>query len=514
MRRSITLVVLATLVGMGLMPATPVAKADEAPSVNSPNVTHVANLRYAARPTAGGGDHPQGGTDIEFVNLPVQVGLVTKGPKKKRGPVFETREFALAGTYRNGLQIVDITDPTTPKVASVYDCWIQQGDVQVFERDGRTYATYTHDTGYTATTSTTCYQEAKALGDWTDGAPQHGTFILDITNPYEPTTVAFVPFRLGSHNQTVSPDGNFLYNSNSDLGPGETGSSGTIEVVDISDFSEPKRTATLELTSGLNSHDITFSPDGKRAYSAAVTHTLVLDTTDLAHPTIIGRIIDPAINISHQSDPITMKDANTGLERTFLVITDEIAGAAGNAACPGGGLHVYDVTGDLERAPVKVGYWNIPETTVFPPTGVGLPPRCTAHVLRMYPEQKVMTISWYAAGVRVVDISGLMGVSVGATPSTGNVGVGMKEIGYHYFTGADFGESWSVKTNKIADDGSFYMYSNDQRRGLDVLRFTKTATESENPGRWLTPEEAEAELAPQKQPIDPETNAPICLLPQ
>ena len=513
MRRTLGSILLTCLIALGLIPATSITAGADAVSVNSPNVTHVANLRYQQRPN-GAGLHPQGGTDIEFVSLPIQVGTVTRGPKKSRGPVFETRDFALAGTYRNGLQIVDISDPTTPKIASVYDCWIQQGDVQVFERGGRTYAAYTHDTGYTANTATACYQEAKALGDWADGSPTHGTFIADITNPYQPTTVAFVPFRLGSHNQTVSPDGNFLYNSNSDLGPGETGGGGTIEVVDIRDFSNPVRTATLELGPGLNSHDITFSSDGKRAYTAAVTHTLVLDTTDLAHPEIVGRIVDPAINIAHQSDPITMKDANTGLERTFLVITDEIAGAAGNGACPGGGLHVYDVTGDLEQAPVKVGYWNIPETTIFTPPGVGLPPRCTAHVMRMYPEQKVMTISWYAAGVRVVDISGLMGVSAGVTPGTGNVGMGMKEIGYHYFTGTDAGESWSVKANEFAADGSFYMYSNDQKRGLDVFHFSNTALASADPGRWMTPEEAEAELAPQKRPIDPETNAPICLLPQ
>jgi len=504
---------LITIVALWGTPAAPAELGGERSGVaevsNSPNVSHIANLRYATRtPTTS-----QGGTDIEFVDLQVQSGMDEAGE-----PILETREFALAGTYRNGLQIIDITDPTNPTVASVYDCWVQQGDVQVFDRDGRTYATYTHDSGYTANTTTACYQEATELGDFGQaGVGQHGTFILDITDPYAPKTVAFVPFPLGSHNQTVSPDGNFLYNSNSDLGTGETDGFGTIEVVDISDFANPVRTTTLELTGGLNSHDITFSADGKRAYSAAVTHTLILDTTDAANPTIIGRIVDPAINISHQADPVTMTDATTGLERTFLVITDELAGAAGNSACPGGGLHIYDITGDLEKTPVKVGFWNIPETTVFPPT-VGVVsvsvPRCTSHVLRMHPEEKIMTIAWYSAGVRVVDISGLMGISVGATPSVGNVGAGMKEIGHYYFTGEQAGESWSVKTNKIAEDGSFYMFSNDQRRGLDVFRFEKSAPAAADPGVWLTPDQALKRLAPNKQPIDPQTNAPICLLPR
>jgi hypothetical protein len=436
--------------------------------------------------------------------LDVQTGVDELG-----APIIETKEFALAGSYNNGLQIIDITDPTTPTIASVYDCAIAQGDVQVFTREGRTYITYTDD-AYSRQTGSACFQEARELGFNTSG---NGTFIADITDPYNPTTVSFVTFPLESHNQTVSPDGNFLYNSNSDLGPGETGGFGTIEVMDISDFANPVRTATLELTGGLNSHDITFSSDGTRAYSAAVTHTLVLDTTDLAHPEIIGRIVDPAVNISHQSDPITLKDKNTGLERTFLVVTDEFAGAAGNGFCPGGGLHIYDITGPLETAPVKVGFWNMPDIR---PAGVPAVPgagediTCTAHVLRMYPAQKLMTIAWYNAGVRVVDISGLTGVSVGAQP-VGNVGAGMKEVGFFNFEDS---VTWSVKTNKIAEDGSFYMYGNDMSRGFDVYHFTRPAAGEVDPGTWLSPAQALAKLGPNVRGIHKTKNAPFCLLPR
>ena len=47
------------------------------------------------------------------------------------------------------------------------------------------------------------------------------------------------------------------------------------------------------------------------------------------------------------------------MTRDLLFIEDEFAGAAGGDPCPSGGLHVYDVTGPLEAAPVKLGYWNI-----------------------------------------------------------------------------------------------------------------------------------------------------------
>jgi hypothetical protein len=306
-----------------------------------------------------------------------------------------------------------------------------------------------------------------------------GTFVVDITDPYAPTTVSFISELRGSHNQTVAPGGRYLYNSNSDL----TRLPGTIEVFDISDFRNPRKVHTLVLETGLNSHDITFNETGTRAYSAAVTHTLVLDTTDLAVPEIIGRIVDPTINIHHQSDPVTLADPTTGLTHSFLVVTDELAGAAGNAVCPGGGLHVYDITGHLERAPVKVGAWFMPDIR---PTGTDNL-TCTSHVLRMYPEERLMTIAWYNAGVRVVDISGLVGVSAGIDETVGNVGPGMREIGYAYFPNSD---TWSVKTNRIEPDGSFFFYGNDLNRGLDVYRFDAGAEASSQGGTWATPDQA------------------------
>ncbi|MDQ4006200.1 MAG: hypothetical protein M3135_07890 [Actinomycetota bacterium] len=502
--------VVALLSGALLVPAggSNIAAAEE--GTHSPNMSHVTTLAYGKpRPSA----MENGGTDIEFASLKVdkrdandkrickpQRDDPDRCRRNKKGNIIyqkEFREFALAGSYDNGLQIVDITTPTASRIVGHYDCAIRQGDVQVFARGKRTYATYTQDDPYNGDpphdTSSDCYREAGALGLYKDGETNPaGTFIVDITNPRDPVTASFFSEPRGSHNQTVAPGGNFVYNSNSDLGTKNP----QIEVWSIEDFSNPRPVFTLNTQSGLSSHDITFSEDGTRAYSAAVTHTLVLDTTDLAQPKIIGRIIDPAINIHHQSDPITMDG------QTFLIITDELAGAAGNAVCPGGGLHVYDITGPLERNPRKVGFWNSP----------GLRPAadnitCTSHVLRLYPEQKLMTIAWYEAGVRVVDISGLTGVSVGFNEEVGNVGMGMREIGYHYFENSD---TWSAKTNRIEADGSFYLYGNDLARGLDIYRFDGTAERSANPGRWMTPEEALAQARAGGVQTDVQTG-PYCL---
>jgi hypothetical protein len=458
-----------------VLPNVPSARAAIEPEpVSAVNVSHVANLAYEGR---YGQDLPFG-TDIELreMTLTDTVTVAGKGKGKKATTttvVTKAVDVAFAGTYENGLQIVDVTDPTAPVHLAVYDCSLAQGDVQVFTReDGRTYVAYTAD-DYSSQTrpESGCYQDVGITED------TYGTFIVDVTDPRTPTTVSFVPFERGSHNQSVHPSGRYLYNSNSDLGGLAPAS---IEVVDITDLRDPQPVTELPLLTGLDSHDITFSEDGSRAYSAALTHTLVLDTTDPAAPAIIGRIVDPTINIHHQADPVTLVDPVLG-ERTFLVVTDELAGAAGNLVCPGGGLHVYDITGPLEQAPVKVGFFDIPD--ISPTTGSSI--TCTSHVLRMYPEQGLMTIAWYARGIRVIDISGLVGASVGGLPTPG-----MQEVGHLWFDDSDL---WSAKALRIEPDGSFYAFGNDINRGLDVFRFEAapagTAAMATGASRWVGPDD-------------------------
>ena len=105
---------------VGVLVAAPVAGGAEQP-ITSPNMTFVKNLPYPAK----NGTVPNFGTDIEFAKL-------------------GGTQYALAGSYRNGLQVVDISQPKDARVAAVYDCGVTQGDVQVFRQadlPGRTFAT-------------------------------------------------------------------------------------------------------------------------------------------------------------------------------------------------------------------------------------------------------------------------------------------------------------------------------------------------------------------------------------
>ncbi len=397
-------------------------------------MSFVANLQYEET----GAD--QSGSDIEFVKV---------GGK----------EYALAGTLRKGMQIVDISNPKQPKIAAVYDCDISQGDIQVWKNGRRVLASYTADGTFGAAGAAS--QCARDL-DLTSAAS--GTVIVDLTTPTKPTTVSFLPVPRGSHNMTIHPSGDYLYNSNSDL---ITSAEPTITIYDISQPANPKKVRDfaipfVPLSLGSESHDITFNDSGDRAYSAALSQTLVLNTEDPANPSIVSQVLDPTINVAHQSDPVTLTRED-GTEREVLIVTDERAGAAASAECPGGGLHLYDITGDKEKDPQKIGTWFIP--AVQPQGGA----TCTSHVLRVYPRQQMATIAWYSQGVRVLDISGLAEVSGSPSDVAFGDGVGMKEIGHYVMPDSD---TWSFKTNKIKKDGSFFGYGNDLVRGFDVYKFS------------------------------------------
>jgi hypothetical protein len=443
-----------------LLAAAPATAATE----HSENLTHVKTIGYEPR----NGGTANYGTDIEFTKV-------------------GGREYALAGSYRNGMQIVDITDPTAARKAATYDCGITQGDVQVFRqksKPGRVFAGYTSDTFGDGTS--TCYREAAALGfdvNKDNGQGKNGTFIVELTDPLNPRTVSFVEVAKGSHNHTIHPSGDFLYNSNSDL---ITSLDPHIEVFDIRDFATPKNVANLKLPVrpglGTESHDITFNKSGSRAYSAALSQGVIIDTTNPAAPSIVSSFLDPAINVWHQSDPVTLKDS-AGREREFLLVEDEVAGAAGGPICPTGGVHVYDITGAKERNPEKVGYWNIDDVQVrADPLAT-----CTAHVFDIHQESGLMTIAYYMGGVRVVDLKGLVGVSLGETQVTGE---GMKEVGFYRFDDAN---TWAAKTPKVhPKTGDFFLYGNDIDRGLDIYRFKGAGKPSKSKGKWKTPAESRA----------------------
>jgi hypothetical protein len=306
------------------------------------NIKHISQIEYAAKHQA----KKNQGSDIEFATI-------------------ANKTYAFAGSYDNGLQIIDISDPEKAEKVAVWDCGIAQGDVQVFQRKdlgNRWFATFTKDGSYDFRRQSECATTLAERGVTFPGTglnAANGTFIVDVTNPRNPKTVSYFAVGQGSHNGTVHPSGKWFYNSNSDL---ITSAQAAIEIFSLEDIDKPTKVGELPLKTfpglGTESHDITFNDAGTRAYTAALSHGEVIDTTRPDKPVSIGTILDPAINVWHQSDPVRITDPVLGT-RDFLLVEDEVAGAAGTGQCPNGGVHVYDITGANEFAPVKVGYWNI-----------------------------------------------------------------------------------------------------------------------------------------------------------
>jgi hypothetical protein len=118
-----------------------------------------------------------------------------------------------------------------------------------------------------------------------------------------------------------------------------------------------------------------------------------------------------------------------------------------------------------------------------------------------------MTVAYYNGGVRVVDLSSLEGISLGATDLAGQ---GPKQIGFYRF---DDSNTWSAKTPRIEDDGSFHMFGNDIDRGFDVYRFTGSEDRSVPAGTMMTPTQAAVQLGAVERPKLSAENPLFCMLP-
>ena len=107
--------------------------------------------------------------------------------------------------------------------------------------------------------------------------------------------------------------------------------------------------------------------------------------------------------------------------------------------------------------------------------------------------------------MRVLDLSGLAtnDLTVSTTEGIG----GLHEVGSYRFPNSD---TWSAKTNKIARDGSFYLFGNDVIRGFDVYKYTPAAVANASAltaGTWRAPS-----LMPLVDRLD--GYRPSCLIPR
>ena len=421
---------------MTLLPWSPAA-ASPPPGRSS------ANLRLVAL-VAG-----RGGTDIEFFSRELRAYRDASGATVTLDSP-QVRHFAVAGNQTSNPTIIDITQPEAPYVASEIPCTMSQGDVQVAaERNLIVLAN-----GTSSPAAKCRYVDADTGAE---RAMPPGSAMVDISDIYTPVVVGSAPGRDVAHNQTLTPDGRYLFIS----GSGIAEASAKVPVYDLEDIRRPKLLTTFTAP-GNSPHDIRFNAAGTRAYMAGVSTFRIVDTTDKANPRLISTFYPPGATIGH--DVLVSDDG------AFLFAGDE-AGGGGTFPCPGGAVHVFDIRD--ETRPIYLGQsfagaGPVTNRDAEPTTEIGSPGSCTSHVMEMNPDRKSFTLGWYAAGTRVFSFAGMYGADgkPRTTPALayGHDGVGLVETGW---ARPDGGSTWAAKQYAAVPG---YIFSNDRNIGMYVTK--------------------------------------------
>ncbi len=311
----------------------------------------------------------------------------------------------MGGTAVPGLSIIDVTDPTAPKILTTVSCGGFHSAVAVYEN----YAVQSWDG-----TPRPCEEGERANRDDVDRPGDKGVRIYDITDPADPVLVRFygkpdgIPS--GVHNLTINGEAGLAYLNmaefNADNPPWgfvdlNAGADLDLTIKDIRDWSP---------TAGDGCHDSGLAPERGLYACAGITASYIWDMSDPRQPVEVAVIPNPSISIHH--------GARFTPDEMTLVLGDETAGAiAGTpeAACPSGrgtnrspvgATWFYDVS--IPQVPVPVGTFSVSDTQGE---------YCTSHFYGFVEGTTLMTGGWYDAGIEIVDYEGVTGGVPGTTSS-------------------------------------------------------------------------------------------------
>ncbi len=234
-----------------------------------------------------------------------------------------------------------------------------------------------------------------------------GVAVIDITDRRRPVEVSFVPGP-GSAWRDIKTYGSYMYVVN------EAG--GGLQVVNIADPSAPQPAATVG--GFTTAHNLYIDEAAARAYIAGRDRTggiLILDLAPPAAPTVAGRWDGAYAHDVYAADGVAYVSA-INATRLFLLdvstpATPAILGQVGpypgafthNAWPVGDGVHV--LTTD-ERSGASLRAWDISDPAAPQFAGLWQPPNgryCIPH--NVHVKGRLAYVSWYTAGVRIVDVS-------------------------------------------------------------------------------------------------------------
>ena len=382
---------------------------------------------------------------IEGVALPEHIAGIahvaeTKGDVESGGGIALFGRLAVVPGYGKPSSILDISDPTAPRLLSHFEQMDQN-------HRGAVIIAYPNGTLVTAIST---------------GA---GFEVFDITDPTMPAGIAKVEAPTGGHKIGVVPGTPIVYNANSrgadqrdplgnvpGLGMGQT------EIYDLTDAWNP--VLVQEFKNGYGCHHIYFWNDASqekyRATCAGIEYSQIWDVADPLNPEVI-------VNVPVHHGVAGLPGYSTYLifahfailndDGTILVVGDETGGGGLPPGCdarldtplkqvsgPLGNLYFYDVKD--EKNPKLLGFVGM--DTVLPNQA-----SCTAHHGRLVPDAEgrdLLAMAFYGAGVGLIDFS---------DPTDPRV----------VDQWADNTDTWEVWYY------NGYLFTGDLARGLDVLTF-------------------------------------------
>jgi hypothetical protein len=318
--------------------------------------------------------------------------------------------FGQEGSTEGGVRILDVSGKL-PKEVGFIKCPGSQNDVAVV-RPGLLALAY-H--------SGTC-----------GGVPGAGVRLIDVSDPRKPRFLSDVILPGGTHTLTVYPGTDLIYAS-----PGGLANGGSVE--QILDASNPNK-LTVAATFKPNQtgcHDITFARaadgDTMLGFCPGGGEVSIWDVTDELKPVVIAHGFTPSF-FPHAAVPTP--------DGKYLVMTDEAFAVHDCMGGPTGSMWVFDIQNPA--VPIPVGHWGPQRGSA--PVGTYATDWCTAHNLNFVGKTRQAVVSWYTGGTSVVDFSDPM------FPT---------EVAYFQPEDTDVWSSYYF---------GGYIYTNDLRRGIDVLK--------------------------------------------
>ncbi|HET6405016.1 MAG TPA: hypothetical protein VFH78_10240 [Candidatus Thermoplasmatota archaeon] len=345
--------------------------------------------------------------------------------------------LAIVPGYSKESYIVDISDPTAPKILSTFE------PVQGAHRGSAVIA----------------YPDGKLVAVFSTGA---GFEAWDITDPTNPVPASQVEPTQGGHKLGVVPGTPYVYNAASNGGGLFADQARAVtEIYDLTDPYNPRH--VQDFVNGFGCHHIYFwnSAEKQRAICAGIEFAQIWDTADPENPVVIVNVPIPhgiAGTPSASVVPVVTPFAHFSIlnaDGTVLIVGDELGGGglppgctAGvqtplvDASAPTGALWFYDVS--TETNPRLMSWWS-PGHHLDPTNAFA---SCTAHHGRLVPaeDRDLLAMSFYGAGVVLLDFTNPM----------------MPKMVDQFKQQSNTWETWYYNG---------YLFTGDLNRGMDVLTF-------------------------------------------